>query len=47
LEAVVNTVTASDTIEGAGKNAVLNTFGKVFHGFSSITEGTVNAEWSA
>jgi hypothetical protein len=47
FEAVVKSITTSDTIEGTCENAVFDTFGKVFHGFSCITKGTVNAEWSA
>jgi hypothetical protein len=46
-EAVVKTITASNRVKSTGKNAVLDTFDKVFHGFSSITESTVDADWSA
>jgi hypothetical protein len=47
LEAVVNTIATSNAVKSTGKNAVLDTFDKVFHGFSTITEGTVDADRSA
>jgi hypothetical protein len=46
-EAVVKTITASNGVKSTGKNAVLDTFDTVFHGFSNITKGAVDADWSA
>ena len=45
--AVVASVTASHAVQSAGENTVLDTFGEVLHGLSSVSQGTVDTKRSA